>query len=183
MSATHVVPLNRVAVIDLEATCCSDRSIPAEESETIEIGAVLTEVSSGKTLAEFHSMVRPVRHPQLTKFCRQLTNIKQWEVDEAPSFPEVFSWLCTWIQTAELDGFCSWGTFDLIQFRRDCTFHRIQYPFKMHVDLAAVFKQNYRTRRGHRGAMRKLGLTAAGSHHRALDDSRNIASMVRYLLN
>jgi hypothetical protein len=74
-------------VIDLEATCDAERPMPRNETEIIEIGALLCD---GQTLcpeAEFQTFVRPVRHPRLTPFCVELTTIRQSDVDGAPTFP------------------------------------------------------------------------------------------------
>lgn len=76
-------------VIDLEATCADDGSIPDNEREIIEIGAVLVETAGLTTVEEYQSFVRPVQHPVLSPFCTELTTITQAEVDAAPLFPEV----------------------------------------------------------------------------------------------
>lgn len=172
----------RVCVVDLEATCTPNGLIPAQEMETIEIGAVLVDLSSGIVGSEFQRFVKPVRHPQLTDFCRQLTTIEQHQVDQAMTFPEVFGRFCAWLTSANLDGFCSWSEFDRNQLQQDCMLHGIEYPLRSHVDLCALFRQRYRKKRGHRGAMRVLGLKASGTHHRGIDDARNIAKMIPTLL-
>lgn len=174
--------IENVCVVDLEATCCNDGSIPPQEMETIEIGAVTVDVSSGIIDSEFQSFIRPVQHPQLTDFCRTLTTIKQEDVDQAASFPVVFEAFCDWLAKAGLDGFGSWTTFDMTQLQQDAAFHGIEYPLRSHVDLYAIFKKRYRRKRGHRGAMRILGIEASGLHHRGIDDARNIAKMVPCLL-
>lgn len=168
-------------VVDLEATCSSDGSRPYEESETIEIGAVLVKVIAGGIFSEFQSFVRPTRNPRLTDFCSLLTGIGQEQVDQAMGFPEVFDRFCVWLGAANLDGFCSWGSFDRQQLQRDCKFHGIKYPFSSHINLASIFRKKYRRSKGRRGAMKLLGLVPSGAEHRGIDDARNIASMVPYL--
>lgn len=61
-----------VLIIDLEATCCNQGSVPQQEMETIQIGAVIASLS-GEVMGEWSSHVRPIRHPVLTTFCTQLT--------------------------------------------------------------------------------------------------------------
>ena len=75
-------------VIDLEATCDDGDGLPASDMEIIEIGAVWATVE-GSVLDTFQALVRPVVRPQLTPFCRQLTNIQQADVDGAELFPAV----------------------------------------------------------------------------------------------
>lgn len=55
-----------ILVVDLEATCCDDRSISRRQMEIIEIGAVLLDLRDRRVISEFQRFVRPVRHPQLT---------------------------------------------------------------------------------------------------------------------
>jgi len=75
-------------VVDLEATCDDKGQVPREETEIIEIGAVLVEGGSLATVAELMTFVRPIVHPELTAFCTQLTTITQDMVAPAPAFPE-----------------------------------------------------------------------------------------------
>jgi inhibitor of KinA sporulation pathway (predicted exonuclease) len=55
-------------VIDLEATTSDDGSLPPDEMETIEIGAVLADARTLAVVDEFQSFVRPVRRPRLLPF-------------------------------------------------------------------------------------------------------------------
>jgi len=52
-------------VIDLEATTSDDGSLPPEQMETIEIGAVLVDTPTLAVVDEFQSFVRPIRRPKL----------------------------------------------------------------------------------------------------------------------
>jgi len=76
-------------VVDLEATCSDDGSIPKREMEIIEIGAVLVDGQSMEPIDEYQTFIRPVRRPQLTPFCTQLTSITQADLASAPSFEDV----------------------------------------------------------------------------------------------
>lgn len=64
-------------VVDLEATCDDQGAVPRHEMEIIEIGAVLVTASALQVEDEFQAFVKPVRHPVLTRFCRELTSIAQ----------------------------------------------------------------------------------------------------------
>jgi inhibitor of KinA sporulation pathway (predicted exonuclease) len=78
--------------------------------------------------------------------------------------------------------FCSWGNYDRGQFIQDCRFHAIDYPFGSgHVNLKVEFSKslNLRRRFGIGGAIKYLGLEFEGTHHRGIDDVRNIARIVR----
>jgi inhibitor of KinA sporulation pathway (predicted exonuclease) len=173
-------------VIDVEATCDDGGRVPRHEMEIIEIGAVLVSGETHAAVDEFQSFVRPVRHPALTPFCTGLTSITQADVDAAPTFPEVFHRLTEWIQTHPAPHvLCSWGDYDRTQFERDCVFHGIPYALPhRHVNLKRAFSER-------RGIAKKLGMAAAlaqaglpltGTHHRGLDDARNIARLLPFAL-
>lgn len=93
-------------VIDFEATCEDSNNQRSSnfniaEQEIIEFPAVLID-RQGKVIDEFHSYVRPVRHPQLTEFCTQLTGIEQHTVDPAPTFPIVYCKFLAWCEKNRL---------------------------------------------------------------------------------
>lgn len=52
-----------ILVVDLEATCANDGSIPAEAMETIEIGACWA-TPDGQVLYRFQCYVRPLDRPK-----------------------------------------------------------------------------------------------------------------------
>jgi hypothetical protein len=81
MTAKHYL------VVDLEATCCNQKTLPAREKEIIEIGAIMCDADF-KLLSSFQSFIRPVRHPQLTPFCSEPTSIQQSDVEHAPLLPK-----------------------------------------------------------------------------------------------
>jgi len=168
-------------VVDLEGTCCNDDSIPPDERETIEIGAVVVDSCGWKSVATFERLIRPVRYPVLTEFCTVLTGITQGDVDGAESFVCVWEKFCRWRVAFKEPVFCSWGLYDKMQFRRDCEYHKCIGLIGQHVNLARVYQKKYRGKRGHRGAMKRLGIKPSGAHHRGLSDAVNIAKMLPFL--
>lgn len=172
-------------VIDLEATCSEDNSVPRMEREIIEIGAVIAESLTLDVIDEFQTFVRPVRHPKLSKYCKELTTIRQIEVDTAPAFPQAIDKMKRWLRAYPHTLFCSWGNYDQIQFERDCYYHRVAYPFgKRHLDLQAEFSkvQSLRKPMGMNGAMRKVGMPLRGTQHRGIDDAKNLARLLPFIL-
>lgn len=172
-------------VIDLEATCCDDERFPRREMEIIEIGAVMADARSYRAVDEFQTFVRPVRHPVLTTFCRQLTGITQENVDAADGFAQAMTELTKWMACYPGSIFCSWGDYDLRQFERDCTFHSIAWPFgERHVNLKKRFGSRFKLKRGEGliDALRKHSLTFEGRPHRGIDDARNITRLLPILL-
>lgn len=171
-------------IIDLEATCSDDGQVPREEMEIIEIGAVMQNAKTFAVESEFQTFIMPVRHPTLTAFCTGLTGIQQADLAGAPPFAWAIEELKNWMFAFDDCLFCSWGDYDRNQLMQDCNFHRIGYPFApAHLNLKAAFSETLglKKRFGLDGALRKLGLDFEGSHHRGLDDARNIARIVRRL--
>ena len=173
----------RYAIVDLEATCWEKGGGP-DRMEIIEIGAVRLEGAAGPVVGEFGAFVKPTASPMLSDFCRQLTSIHQEDVDLAESFPAVFSRFLAWIGSEPIR-ICSWGAYDLNQFQRDCERHGIALPgvFDGHINLKRAFSCWKSVKPlGMKGALAMLGLPLAGTHHRGMDDARNIAAIARQLL-
>jgi 3'-5' exoribonuclease 1 len=181
MTMTAIREANYYLVVDLEATCCDRNSIPRGEHETIEIGAVLVDGASLTTIAEQTIFVRPIVHPDLTPFCTELTTITQDMVDHALLFPEAIARLVAFGTRAL---FCSWGAYDRTQLAIDCARHRIAMPFADHWNLKEAYAYRAGSRRGlgTMAALRRIGITPTGTHHRGIDDARNIARMLPYIL-
>jgi 3'-5' exoribonuclease 1 len=174
---THLI------VIDLEATCDDRSLVPRTEMETIEIGAVLVAEDTLEPVDTFSTFIRPVRHPRLTPFCTRLTTITQGDVDAAPRFPDAIAALRRFLRgTTSL--FCSWGAYDLNQLRQDARYHKIGLPFAEHLNLKEHFSDHLLTskRFGMAGALARVGLRLEGTHHRGIDDARNIARLLPWSL-
>lgn len=172
-------------LIDLEATCAQDGSIAPREMETIEIGAVMVAADSFATVSEFQSFVRPQRHPMLTPFCIQLTSIRQQDVDEAEIFPDVLRRFREWIYRHEVTAWASWGDYDRLQFEQDCALHGQPWPFGFqHKNFKEVLRSRHaQTKRlGLSGAVARAGLPFVGTPHRGIDDARNIAQLMPFIV-
>jgi inhibitor of KinA sporulation pathway (predicted exonuclease) len=169
-------------IVDLEATCSDDGTVPRHEMEIIEIGAVMQSSRTFEVESEFQTFVRPVRHRVLTEFCTSLTGITPGDVASAPPFREAIEDMKQWMYAFADTLFCSWGDYDRNQFLQDCEYHRVAYPFRSgHLSLKAEFTRTLGRRKklGIAEALRHLGMNFEGSHHRGLDDARNIARIVR----
>lgn len=175
-------------VIDLEATCDSDERMPRDETEIIEIGAVLCEAERLSPVSEFQAFVRPGRHPKLTPFCTRLTTITQAQVDAAPRFPVVVQQLGAWLREQGVVGqflFCSWGDYDKNQFAREERRHGLRLPLgKGHLNLKQAFCRysGDDKKLGNGQALDRVGLRPQGIAHRGIDDARNIARLLPYCL-
>ncbi|MGY0634479.1 exonuclease domain-containing protein [Luteimonas sp. A478] len=168
-------------MLDLEATCDDQGSVPRDEMEIIEIGAVLLEPGTWLVSDEFNAFVRPVRHPRLTPFCTQLTSITQADFDPAPGFVDVVARLQDWLRPIRLTAWGSWGNYDRRQIQQDADFHDIGFPIQApHFNLKDRFTKRLKLPRrpGLGTALGIAGLAFQGTHHRAIDDARNIARLM-----
>jgi 3'-5' exoribonuclease 1 len=172
-------------VVDLEATCCDRDTIKRHEMEIIEIGAVMVEAPTLTALSEFQTFIKPVRHPILTDFCLGLTSITQAQVDDAPSYQDAIARFKEWQSHYPNYIFGSWGDYDRAQFEQDSKYHKLPYPIASeHINLKRMFTDNQglTKRYGMAGALKLANIELVGTHHRGIDDARNIARLLPYIL-
>lgn len=153
--------------------------------EIIEIGAVMVDARNLAIVDEFQTFVKPVRHPILTEFCKTLTSITQTQVEYAPNYLQAICSLKTWISPYSNAIFGSWSKFDRIQFEQDSAFHCTPYPIPFpHIDLRQRFSdsQGLSGLYGRPEALKLVGLSMEGRNHRGIDDARNIAKLLPYIL-
>ncbi|MBD2595395.1 exonuclease domain-containing protein [Nostoc spongiaeforme FACHB-130] len=173
-------------VLDLEATCCDQGTIKRYEMEIIEIGAVMVEAQTLKIIDEFQTFIKPVRYPTLTEFCKSLTSITQTQVEQAPEYPEAIAMLQKWLSNYPNAVFGSWGDYDRNQFKQDSKFHNLPFPIAYpHVNLKQQFSdsQGLSKRYGMVEALQLVNIELNGTHHRGIDDARNIAKLLPWILN
>jgi inhibitor of KinA sporulation pathway (predicted exonuclease) len=173
-------------IVDFEATCADNGTIPREQMEIIEIGAAVVQAGDLQPVDEFQCFIRPVREPELTAFCTKLTSIKQSDVDAAPAFPEAIESFTAWLRRYPDFVFCSWGDYDRNQLRQDCAFHKIPYAMgDAHINLKRLIaeRQHLAKKPGLGDAIRLAGLEFHGTHHRGIDDVRNIVRLLPYIFD
>ena len=179
--------MKRYVIVDLEATC-EDRNIVAEfPNEIIEIGAVMID-ENGKEIDTFEMFAKPTLNPKLTEFCKELTTIKQSDVDNAEDLADVLIKFYEWSEGCTL---ISWGGYDMRQITRDVIRQDISsiIDTKEMSDRHINFKRWYSKRKG---LKKEIGMSAAlrveklylnGTHHRGIDDAKNITNIVRRYLD
>jgi inhibitor of KinA sporulation pathway (predicted exonuclease) len=173
-------------IYDLEATCWENPP-PGFIQETIEIGAFRIN-QFGEVRGKFNRFIRPVVHPTLSPFCRNLTSIAQDDVARAKTFPDVIQEFQDWAYIEEEDYvLCSWGNFDRKQFALDCKLHRLEHEWtERHANLKDQYKVMKRLKNGVglRKAVEKEGILFTGTHHRGISDAENLVKLfLKYLGN
>ncbi|KAJ3100946.1 hypothetical protein HDU97_001830 [Phlyctochytrium planicorne] len=179
-----------LAVLDFEATC-DDKNNPKPQ-EVIEFPTVLIDTTQPgfPTVAEFHSYVRPVHHPTLTDFCKTLTGIQQAQIDPAPEFLTVLNQFNAFVNSHSLTNenclFITCGDWDLNKML-PAQLKTSNAPFPdiltKWCNIKKAFSEFKKVPiRGMDGMLTHLGEPLVGKHHSGIDDSRNIASIARRMM-
>lgn len=166
-------------IYDLEATCWEGK-IRELEQEIIEIGAYRLN-RFGEVTGTYNRFVRPILHPYLSPFCKNLTSISQEEINRASTFPKVIEEFQDWAKIYEEEYLlCSWGSFDRKMFIKDCQLHRLDYDWaEVHFNIKAQYQAMKKLRRpcGLKSAVKKEGFEFTGVHHRGISDAENLAKV------
>lgn len=164
-------------IFDLEATCKeNDREF---EKETIEIGAIKVNENL-EVVSTFNEFIKPKLNSILTDFCTKLTSITQEDVDKADNFAVVLKRFKKWLsEDGEAYILCSWGFYDKSQFISDCRLHGIDTSWVAnHISLKHQFALINGIRPcGMEKALRMLKIELEGTHHRGIDDAKNIGKI------
>lgn len=175
-------PDHLILIVDLEATCCDQGTIPVEEMEIIEIGACWAR-PDGVVFDRLECRIRPTIHPTLTPFCRRLLGVTQEQVDSAEVLTMVVPALHEFAtrHAGQALGWGSWGAFDRNQLERECQRLCLESPIALpHTNLKQTFAKVQRIGKqvGMRRALEFASLPFEGTHHHALDDAVNIARLL-----
>lgn len=120
-----------------------------------------------------------------TNFCSTLTSIQQHDVNNAPSYAEAVTHFKRWLYQYDDFVFCSWGDYDKSQLEQDSQFHNIGFPVGAeHWNIKKAFSNTQHLSRtyGMAGALKMAGLELTGTHHRGIDDVRNMVKLMPYIL-
>jgi inhibitor of KinA sporulation pathway (predicted exonuclease) len=175
--------LDQILVIDLESTCWQGDPPPGQDSEIIEIGLCVLDVTSGERLDNPSILVKPL-HSTVSEYCTALTTLTQAEVDLGISLRDA----CRILEEkygSRKRLWASYGDYDRKQFKRQCTAHGIDYPFgDGHINVKSLFALVHNLPREVPldVALKRLGFPLEGTHHRGGDDAWNIARILREIL-
>ena len=110
--------LDRILVVDIEATCWEGNPPPGQISEIIEIGLCVLDVSTLARVEQRDILVRPVCST-VSPDCTQLATLTQADVDGDVSLAEACQILANEYQ-APARLWASYGDYDRKQFERNC---------------------------------------------------------------
>ena len=119
------------------------------------------------------------KNPILSKFCKELTSITQDQVESAEKFNIVVQSFIKWLGE---DTIVSWGDYDrnMLQKQYSSYFQGAKWCFN-HVNLKAVWAKLHKRCKqcGMKKALEIEGIPLDGTHHRGIDDARNILKIYK----
>ena len=175
--------LDKVLVIDVEATCWEGDPPAGQVSEIIEIGLCVLDVASGERSTPRAIMVKPQRST-LSDYCVQLTTITPEMLVDGMLFSEACQLLKAEYQSHRRT-WASYGDYDRLQFIRQCEEEGIPYPFgRTHINVKNLLALNLGLPKevGLQRGTSLLGLTFEGTIHRGMYDAWNIAAVLDRVL-
>jgi len=176
---------DKIIIIDLEATCWNGKVPPGEVSEIIEIGICLLDRHTGEVSKNKGILVKPEKS-KISPFCTELTTLTQEMLDkEGISFEKA----CIILQQ-EFDSlqytWASYGAYDQKMMTAQCKTFDVPYPLSQdHINVKKLFaeKKGLTKKIGMNGALHILNMPLEGTHHRGVDDAKNIAKILYWCLN
>jgi inhibitor of KinA sporulation pathway (predicted exonuclease) len=178
--------MKTLVIFDLEATCWENRK--GRQNEIIEIGAVRIARETGTVIDTFEMFIKPRENPVLSEFCKELTTIRQKDIDLGYDFVPAMFQFNKWLEEYDDDYIMSWGYYDKNQILRESTDKNadiIEIETKLvnkHLNIKNQFAHIYKVKRcGLKKALKILKLDFDGTHHRGIDDSENIAKIYRQI--
>jgi inhibitor of KinA sporulation pathway (predicted exonuclease) len=176
--------LDKVIIVDIEATCWNGANPEGMESDIIEIGICMLNVQTGEISDNRGILVKPERST-IGTFCTELTTITpEMVAQDGVSFNEA----CSVLKKQYLSSSYAWasfGAYDLKQIQRQCSAMGIGFPFgPSHINVKTLFalKKKLGHEQGMAGALELLSIPLEGVHHRGVDDAKNIAKILRWIL-
>ncbi|KAJ1928414.1 ERI1 exoribonuclease 3 [Tieghemiomyces parasiticus] len=202
-SVHHPVSFPYLVIVDFEATFDPPVTVApapgqmprrAADQEIIEFPLVVFDTQLNKVVDEFHAYVRPVRRPQLTRACTESTGIDQSTIDTAATFPAVFEralgFLAEYEARARATGgalaYVTCGDWDLRKMLpQQCRLAGLAVPpgFRRWINVKRAFADHRLMEQcPMRDMLRHLGLPFIGKRHSGIDDARNVASVLKRLI-
>lgn len=174
----------QILIVDLEATCWSGKVPEGQQNEVIEIGVCILDTVSGEIRKNRGLLVKPERS-EVSAFCTELTSITPELLDrEGISFAEACDILRNEYQS-EILSWGSYGEYDRKMMKQQCASWGMPYPLSEdHINVKAMFARIKGLKKavGMAGALGILKFPLDGTHHRGVDDAKNIANIMYWNL-
>lgn len=174
-------------VLDLEWNQGTpDNTIKRMPFEIVEIGAVKVN-SKYEIIDTFQVLIKPRAYPELNYSVHkviplEMEEIRQKGVSFAQAVKEFFHWC-----GEEEYRFCTWGSMDLTELQRNLKHFKVEVPLKTPIyyyDIQKCYGLEYPAEKGMSAledAVTKLGIEKSEQFHRAADDARYTAEVLKQL--
>ena len=175
----------KIIILDLEATCWeNDGSFQKQHSEIIEVGVCILDVDNGEIEANRGILVKPV-NSEISTFCTNLTSITPAMVNtEGVSLKQAVALLKENYSSKKFT-WASYGAYDKNMLKEQCKKFNIDYPMSAnHINVKVLLSEKLGLNKGvgMSTALKMLKLPLEGKHHRGVDDARNIAKILNWIL-
>ncbi|XP_047310502.1 uncharacterized protein LOC124914071 [Impatiens glandulifera] len=175
-------------VIDFEATC--DKAKNPHPQEIIEFPSVIVSSVTGQLEACFQTYVRPTCNQLLSDFCTDLTGIQQNQVDRGVTLTEALLRHDKWLEKKGIKNtnfaVVTWSNWDCrVMLESECRYKKIRKPpyFNRWINLKIPFREVFGGRSCNlKEAVQMAGLAWQGRAHCGLDDAKNTARLLAYLM-
>ncbi|CAM8964525.1 unnamed protein product [Rhodiola kirilowii] len=176
-------------VIDFEATC--DKEKGPHPQEIIEFPSVLVNSMTGQVEDFFQIYVRPTCNQHLSDFCKELTGIQQIQVDKGVLLGDALLMHDRWLEEKGIKhtnfAVVTWTNWDCrVMLESECRFKRIPKPpyFNRWINLKVPFHEVFNGARCNlKEAVQMAGLAWEGRAHCGLDDAKNTARLLAYMMH
>lgn len=178
--------MDYINVIDFESTCWKGNPPEGEQQEIIEFGITQFAVRQ-KSGARSEGVLITPQYSRVSQFCTELTTLTQEELDkQGYHFLDALAYLEREFKLSKRP-WCSWGDHDRRAMARNCKLYNVRNPLEdvPHFNLKVLFSIKHSITKGigMSAALKIAGIEPDGVHHRGVDDSRNIAKLLRHVLS
>ena len=176
--------LDKILVVDVEATCWDKQPPEGEVSEIIEIGVAVLDTFTLSISDTWDVFVRP-RMSAISPFCTALTTITPEQVAQT-GIPLADA--CAHLREILLSEdrlWVSWGDYDRNMFQAQCQRDDVRYPFgTTHLNLKNMWAiaHGQPSEDGVAKALGIAGMVFEGTPYRGGDDAANTARLLARLL-
>ncbi len=133
----------------------------------------------------FSCFVKPEINQELSEFCKNLTSISQENVDNSKSFNQSIREFEQWVLSTSEDIYLgSWGFYDKKQILKECSIKKYSGQVISLLDRHISIKHQFSKIKNIKpcrmdAALKMLGIQLEGTHHRGIDDAKNISKIFK----
>src|SRR5574344_424270 len=152
--------------------------------EIIEIGAVKLDENMNQ-IDQFEKLINPVVYKKIHPIISNITNISMNELAKADSFKKVVTEFINWC--GEEYYICTYGNQDLMELQKNMEYFGIKNPWNnpfLYIDVQRLFSLDYEegiNQRSLEWAVNFLNIKEKGNYHRAIEDARYTAEVLKYI--